>query len=309
MVALAQRLRVTDSMAHSDLTVGEQIARLHARFEAADLHFGHGTDNAWDESVALVLGVAQVADDEGSLTHRLSSEHVERIEALAVKRIDDRVPLPYLLGYAWFCGLRFATHPNVLIPRSPIAELIEDGFQPWLPHEPTAILDLCCGSGCIGIACALRFPRAAVTVADIDGDALTLARRNAAAHDALNRVDIVASDGLDALAGRRFDLMVCNPPYVDARAMAERPAEYRWEPELALASGADGLDFTRRLLAQAANFLTDDGVLVVEVGASAAALEAAFPNLPFVWLELRFGGEGVFLLDRAALSSHTSARS
>lgn len=309
MAARARLSLVRDSVADSSVTVGEQIATVHARFETADLYFGHGTDNAWDEAVALVVGVAQVADEEASLTLNLPLEAVERIDALTAKRVDERTPLPYLLGYAWFCGLRFATHPNVLIPRSPIGELIEDGFAPWLATKPATILDLCCGSGCIGIASALRFPQAAVTAADIDDDALELARRNVTLHHVSDRVAVVCSDGLDGLAGQRFDLIVCNPPYVDAQAMSDRPAEYRWEPELALASGEDGLDFTRRLLAQACDFLTDDGVLVVEVGASAGALNAAFPELPFVWIELRFGGEGVFLLDRAALNSHTSALS
>ncbi len=293
-------------MAGSNLTVGELITEVSDRFEAAELFFGHGTDNAWDEAVALVLGVSELADDEASLVCELTSEQRSRVEAMAARRIEERVPLPYLLGHAWFCGLKFATHPAVLIPRSPIGELIGDGFAPWLSRTPRTLLDLCCGSGCIGIACALRFPTATVTAADIDDDALKLAQSNAVTHDVADRVAVVRSDGLDALVGQRFDLIVCNPPYVDALAMAERPAEYRWEPELALASGSDGLDFTRRLLVEAADFLTDDGVLVVEVGASAEALQAACPELPFVWLELRFGGEGVFLLDRAALNSHTS---
>ncbi|MCR9279162.1 MAG: 50S ribosomal protein L3 N(5)-glutamine methyltransferase [Pseudomonadaceae bacterium] len=289
------------------VTVAQKIAQVHAELDSADLYFGHGTDNAWDEAVALVTSLAQVPDERSSLERELSTDVVERIDGMCARRISERIPLPYLLGYAWFCGLRFDTHPNVLIPRSPIGELIVDGFAPWLAREPASVLDLCCGSGCIGIACALRFPDACVTAADIDDDALKLAAHNARLHSVSEGIAIVRGDGLGAVTGQRFDLIICNPPYVDAQAMAERPPEYRHEPELALASGEDGLDFTRELLANAADFLTDDGLLVVEVGASADALTQAFPEVPFVWLELRFGGEGVFLLDRAALNSHTSA--
>ncbi|MCC7517481.1 MAG: 50S ribosomal protein L3 N(5)-glutamine methyltransferase, partial [Pseudomonadales bacterium] len=226
---------------------------------------------------------------------------LEQLEAVREQRIGQRIPTPYITGEAWFCGMPFHVDRRVLIPRSPLGELIQDGFYPWVQAEPARILDLCCGSACIAIACALAFPAALVDAADISRDALDVARTNVDRYQLQERVRLLDSDLFAALAGQRYELIVCNPPYVDAEDMDSLPEEYRHEPALALASGFDGLDFTRRLLREAAAHLTDDGVLFVEVGNSAAALEAAFPTVPFLWLAFENGGEGVFMLTAAEL--------
>ena len=232
---------------------------------------------------------------------RLALAERKDVIALLRRRMDERIPAAYLTGTAWFAGLPFKVDERVLVPRSPIAELIEDQFAPWLLREPEYILDLCAGSGCIGIACAYVFPEAAVDLSDISLDALAVAQRNIDIHEVGHRVRTIESDLFNELAELRYDLIVSNPPYVDAEDLAEMPAEYRAEPALGLASGVDGLDFTRRLLREALDHLTEEGVLIVEVGNSCVALEEAFPELPFTWLEFRRGGHGVFLLTAAQL--------
>ena len=204
-------------------------------------------------------------------------------------------PTPYITNEAWFAGLRFYVDERVLIPRSPMAELIEKQFLPWLYEQPESILDLCTGSGCIGIACALAFTDADVLLSDISTDALEVAKQNVSDHDLIERVRIVNSDLFTDISGT-FDLIVTNPPYVDADDLATMPEEFRSEPSLALASGADGLDFTRRLLREASTFLSENGCLCVEVGNSRRHLEAEFPGVPFNWVELERGGHGVFIL-------------
>ncbi len=211
------------------------------------------------------------------------------------------MPAAYLTGRARFCGLDFNVDERVLVPRSPIAELIEAGFAPWLTDAPEYVLDLCTGSGCIGIACAYQFPDAEVTLSDISADALAVAESNIKEHDLAPRVACAKGDLFASVAGRCFDLIVSNPPYVDADDLAAMPPEFHAEPEIGLGSGADGLDFTRRLLAEAPDHLNDGGVLVVEVGNSALALEQAYPQLDFQWLEFERGGHGVFVITREAL--------
>jgi ribosomal protein L3 glutamine methyltransferase len=240
------------------------------------------------------------------LDARLTKSERQRVVNNIRRRIEERVPAAYITNQAWFSGMPFFVDERVLVPRSPIAELIEKTFSPWLEAEPQHILDLCAGSGCIGIACAYTFPDAAVQLSDISFDALAVAEENIQQHDLADRVFAIQSDLFENLGGQRFDLIVSNPPYVDAEDMASLPVEYHAEPELGLASGEDGLDFTRRLLKEAEDHLTENGLLVVEVGNSWPALEAAYPQLPFVWVEFERGGHGVFVL-RAADLRHARA--
>ncbi|MEZ5529066.1 MAG: 50S ribosomal protein L3 N(5)-glutamine methyltransferase [Porticoccaceae bacterium] len=280
------------------LTVGEAIRLGAERFEAAGLFFGHGTDNSWDEALCLVLYVLSLPwDVDPSVQDReLSQDEQTRIEHLFDRRIQERLPAAYLTGEGWFAGIPFHIDQRVLVPRSPIAELIENEFSPWLSRIPETMLDLCTGSGCIGIACALYLPETRVTLSDISSDALAVARQNITRYDLEDRVVAVESDLFGGLQGQRFDLIVSNPPYVDAEDLADMPAEYHHEPEIGLASGVDGLDFTRRLLEQAEQHLTEEGVLIVEVGNSWVALDEAFPDVPFLWLDFERGGHGVFQL-------------
>lgn len=269
-----------------------------SQFNAAGLFFGHGTDNPWDEAEQLVLHALHLTPplaDEW-LAARLTRTEREQVFDNLRRRIDERIPAAYITGQAWFAGLPFAVDERVLVPRSPIAELIEKRFEPWLIQSPQRILDMCTGSGCIGIACALTFADAEVQLCDISWDALAVAEENIQLHGLEERVFALQSDAFAALQGQVFDLIVSNPPYVDAHEMANLPDEYRAEPELGLASGDDGLDFTRQLLAQAAEHLSETGLLVVEVGYSWPALVAAYPQLPFTWVEFARGGEGVFVL-------------
>ena len=283
-----------------------------SRFNAAGLHFGHGTDNALDEAAWLVLHALDLPLDLPPHWQeaRLTPGERRRVVDLLLARIETRKPAAYLTGEAWFCGLPFAVNEAVLVPRSPIAELIEQGFQPWLVADPvTRVLDLCTGSGCIGIACAFAFPEAEVDLSDVSAEALDVARQNIARHGLGERVRPHRADVFDGLPPARYDLIVANPPYVDAADMAELPAEYRHEPRLGLAAGADGLDIVRRILAEAVDWLSPQGLLVVEVGNSAPALQAAYPDLPFIWPEFERGGHGVFLLEAGALPAGRAARS
>lgn len=228
--------------------------------------------------------------------------NAQAITTLVRRRIEERVPAPYLIGEAWYCGLPYLVDERVLIPRSPIAELIEQQFRPWLTGQPQRILDLCTGSGCIGIACAMQFPQAQVELLDLSFDALAVAEANIQRLEVDDRVMALQSDLFSAASGR-YDLIVSNPPYVDADDMACLPDEFHHEPELALAAGDDGLDLVHVLLKQARQYLTDDGVLVVEVGNSWPALAAAYPQLPFQWQEFERGGHGVFVLKAADLDT------
>lgn len=293
----------------SDLiSVRDYIRWGASQFSSAGLFFGHGTDNAWDEAVQLVLhGVhLPLPLNPDVLDARLTLSERKDVVALIRRRIDERIPVAYLTGTAWFAGLPFQVDERVLVPRSPIAELIEKQFMPWLMKEPEYILDLCTGSGCIGIACAYAFPDAAVDLSDISPDALAVAHNNIRSHELDGRVRCIESDLFGGIAELRYDLIVSNPPYVDAEDLADMPAEYHAEPPLGLASGADGLDFTRRLLREAADHLNEDGVLIVEVGNSGVALEEAYPEIPFTWLEFERGGHGVFLLTSEQLQEAAS---
>jgi ribosomal protein L3 glutamine methyltransferase len=294
-------------MAAIPRTVGEALQYCSETLSGSDVFFGHGTDNPWDESVQLVLSVADLPldSDDGVLPHPLDSAAFARLEALLRARIEQHTPLPYLLGKAWFAGLEFICDERAIIPRSPLAELIVNEFQPWYSGPaPRRVLDLCCGGGCIGLAVAHYFPDVLVDLADIDPAALALARENTQAMGLADRVNIIESDVFSALGEVRYDLILSNPPYVDAQDLAELPAEFRHEPELALGSGPDGLDLTRRILRDGRRFLADSGLLVVEVGNSWAALEEAYPLVPFTWLEFEHGGHGVFALSARELQDY-----
>jgi len=267
---------------------------------------GHGTDNCWDEALALVLPALSLPWDVDPKVldgHVLPDERALILDWLR-RRVNERVPAPYITGTAWFCGLPFHVDERVLIPRSPLGEAVENRFEPFVtPEQVHRILDLCTGCGAIAVACALAFPEAEVHASDVSAEALNLCRQNLTEHSVDQQVTLYQCDGLDGLDGG-YDLIVCNPPYVDAEDMATLPPEYRHEPELALASGADGLDFTRALLRRAPDYLAENGMLVVEVGNSAAALEQRWPDVPFMWLAFERGGEGAFLLSREELLAH-----
>ncbi len=272
-----------------------------SRFAAAGLHYGHGTVDPVDEALLLVAhGLHLPLPLPAEFHHaRLTVSERPRIAALIERRVSERCPAAYVTGEAWFAGLSFVADERALVPRSPIAELVEEGFAPWI--EPAAVervLDLCTGSGCIGIACAKYLPWCSVDAADISAEALSLARENIERHGLNERVRAVPSDVFAGLTGQRYDVIVSNPPYVAQAEYESLPREYAHEPGLGLLAGDDGLDVVRRILSDARTHLRPGGILVVEVGSAEGALLAAFPDLPFTWLEFERGGSGVFLLNR-----------
>lgn len=294
-------MSIDPSIKHQLSSIRDFIRYGASLFRRRKLFFGHGTDNAWDEAVALVLYAVDLPAQSGSEVLDACLVEAEKQAVLEVfERRCDHVPAPYITGEAWFAGLRFYVDERVLIPRSPIAELISQQFYPWLTSPPARILDMCTGSGCIGIASALTFPEAEVVLTDISPEALAVANKNIEAYHLEASVQCLQSDVFENVKGV-FDLIVANPPYVDADDLAAMPGEFHREPVLGLASGPDGLDVTRRLLHKAAEYLNSGGFLVVEVGNSAWHLEQAFPEVPFNWLEFEQGGDGVFLLYREQL--------
>ncbi|MCM0611890.1 50S ribosomal protein L3 N(5)-glutamine methyltransferase [Marinobacter sediminum] len=269
-----------------------------SRFAASPLYFGHGTDNVWDEAVHLVMRSLNLPLENNTLflDARLVREERQLIHERIDRRINERVPLAYLLGEAWFMGMPFHVDERVLVPRSPIGELLEKGLQPWLGDKAVGrVLDLCTGSGCIGIGAASVFGEAEVDLSDISTDALEVAASNIELHGVCDRVRTVQSDVFANIDGQ-YDVILSNPPYVDAEDLAAMPDEYRHEPELGLAAGSDGLEIAHRIIAEAANHLTPGGLLVVEVGNSWVALDELYPDLPLTWLDFENGGDGVFLV-------------
>ena len=280
-------------------TLRDYVRYAISRFNSAELFFGHGTSGPLDEAAALVLHALHLPYDlpGGYFQSTLTRAEREEILGLIERRIQERKPLAYLTHEAPFAGHQFYVDERVLVPRSPIAELIEAEFTPWVePEQVTRILDLCTGSGCIAIACALAFPDADVDAVDISKEALEVADINRRRLDVEDRVRTVRSDLFAALEGERYDIIVSNPPYVSHSEWQSLPEEFHAEPRLGLESGVDGLDCVRQILTAAPRHLTEEGILVVEVGSAAEALVAAFPEVPFCWLEFERGGDGIFLL-------------
>ena len=288
-------------------TVRDFILWAERRFDQAGLYFGHGTDNARDEAVWAVIATLHIPFGrlDAEAGRLLNASEQQAVRELVAARVGTRKPLAYLLHEAWFAGLKFYVDERVIVPRSLIGDFIPDRFQPWIdPARVHRILDLCTGSGCIAIAAARAFPQAQVDAVDISPAALAVAAINVERHGLGARVRLVQSDLYQGLGGRRYDLILTNPPYVDAADMAALPDEYRHEPTVALASGAHGLDAIVRILAQATAHLNPGGTLIAEVGNSHATLAARFPEVPFVWLASASGDESVFLLSAEELGRH-----
>jgi ribosomal protein L3 glutamine methyltransferase len=281
------------------------IEQQSARLTQAGVSFGHGTTNAFDEAAWLALWrLGLPLDDLDAVASReLTPAEQSRVEALVDERIVTRRPAAYLTGEAWLQGVPFTVDERAIVPRSLIAELVADGtLDAWLTDRTRSVLDLCTGNGSLAVLAALAWPEVHVDAADLSADALAVARLNVDRHGLHDRIALLQGDGLAATAGRRYDLILCNPPYVNRESMAALPAEYRAEPALALDGGADGMDFVRPLIAGAAAHLAESGVLVVEIGHEAAHFEAAFPALEFAWLPTSGGDDAVALVTREALA-------
>ncbi len=287
-------------------TIGDFIRYASSEFNRAELYFGHGTDNAWDEATQLVLFALHLPmplTDELLACRLIDDEKLVILELIA-RRTNERIPLAYITQQANFANLPFYVDDRVLVPRSPIAELILNKFEPHLLKQPQRILDLCTGSACIAIACAYAFPEAEIDAVDLSVDALNVAQINIEGHGLTEQVIPIQSDVFSGIAEQKYDLIVSNPPYVDIDDVNSLPDEYTHEPAMGLGSGDDGLDITRKILAQSAQHLNDDGVLICEVGNSQVHVEVAFPNVPFTWLSFENGGHGVFKLTKAQLQQH-----
>jgi len=286
-------------------TVRDCLRFAVSRFNEAGVFFGHGSDNAYDEAAYLILHTLHLPPDrlDPFLDAALTRSELDEVLDVVRQRVDKRLPAAYLTHEAWLGGHRFYVDERVIVPRSFFAELLDEQMVPWVDDADriTSVLDLCTGSGCLAILAALAFPNARVDAVDISRDALEVARRNVDDYALQDRVHLVESDLFAGLGGRRYDLIISNPPYVNAESVAALPPEYRHEPALALGSGQDGLDATRTILKHAAEHLTPDGILAVEIGHNRAALEAACPALPFTWLEVEAGEDFVFLLHREDL--------
>lgn len=280
------------------MNIEAALAEISKKFEVNDLHYGHGTTNAWDEAVFLILTIMDLPldSDPSIMSMGVPESALKCIRDVAHRRVKERIPMAYLLNKALFAGLEFYVDERVLIPRSPFAELILSGFEPWIGKlDPKRILEIGTGSGCMAIAMAAVFPDAQVDAVDISQDAIEVAQKNITDYHAQERVHLIESD-LFANVDGKYDLIISNPPYVDKADMDDRPEEFHHEPDMALESGDDGLNHTRIILENAKKHLNKDGLLFVEVGNSAPALEAAFPTTPFTWIELEEGGHGIFCL-------------
>jgi len=290
------------------VTIGDMLRWGASQFNGAEIFYGHGNDNAWDEAVALTMHAINLPiDSKAAITQsRLTvSERVAIIDLFKL-RVDQRLPVAYITNCAWFAGMQFYVDDRVLIPRSPIAELIDESFEPYLQHKPVLrALDLCTGSGCIAIAMAHQFPDAEIDAIDLSIDALEVANINIFNHGLEDRVIPLQSDLLNEVLRERYDLIVSNPPYVDQEDMDSLPQEFIHEPEMGLAAGFDGLDLVKRILVDSLTCLNDGGILVVEVGNSQVHMQEQFPQVDFTWIEFGNGGHGVFALTKEQLQAHS----
>lgn len=280
-------------------TIRDYLRWAVSRFNEKGLFFGHGTDNAWDEAIALIFHTLYLPYDISPtiLDARVTEEESQLLTKIITRRIEERIPVPYLTQTAWFGGLSFYVDARVLIPRSPLAELIENKLQPWVDMQAVhSILDLCTGSGCIAILLAKTFPECAVDASDISKDALAVAKINVVRHEVSDQVILHQSNLFEALPQKKYDLIISNPPYVNLQEMAELPPEFKHEPAEGLESGVTGLDSVLQILQSAHSYLNPHGTLIVEVGNSEVALQELLPMVPFTWLEFERGGGGVFLL-------------
>lgn len=295
-----QKLQNTDELK----TITDFIRWGASRFVEAKLTYGHGLSSPLDESAYLVLRTLHLPVDTPDIYWQssLTSGEITNIKAVITRRVVEKIPAAYITKEGWFAGLQFYVDERVLVPRSPISEMVENQFSPWVdPDLVENVLDLCTGSGCIGIACAYAFPQAQVDLSDVSVDALEVAKININKHDASQRVTAIQSDIFNGLSGKSYDIIVSNPPYVDKEDMNDLSEEFHHEPELGLSSGNDGLDITRTILKQASQYLADNGILVLEVGNSQYALAEIFPQVPFQWIEFERGGDGVFSLTKEQL--------
>ena len=287
-------------------TVRDCLRFAVSRFNEAELFFGHGSENAYDEAAYLILHTLHLPLEELEpfMDARLTQSEIYEVLNIIEKRVDQRLPAAYLTQQAWLGDHSFYVDERVIVPRSFIAELLREGLFPWIEdaEQVNSVLDLCTGSGCLAILASEAFPHAIIDAVDLSADALDVAQYNVTDYGLDERIELIESDLFEKLPDRKYDLIISNPPYVDAPSVAALPQEYKHEPELALGSGTDGLDATRIILQQAAEHLTENGILVVEIGHNRDALESAFPGLPFTWLDVTAGGEFVFLLHKNDLS-------
>lgn len=302
---MADNLTQNQNVTNELFSIRDWIRYAVSQFEASDVFYGHGTDNAYDEAVWLIMSALHLPMDtlNNFLDARMTTEERIKLANFINQRITQHTPTAYLLKEAWLQGLKFYVDERVLIPRSFIAELLADSLSSWIefPEMVESAADICTGSGCLGILLASVFPNAEIDVIDISQDAIDVANINIANYSLQEQVTAIKSDMFTALKGKKYDLIISNPPYVDAPSMAALPLEYQNEPQLALGSGDAGLDHTHTILREAANYLNDDGILIVEIGHNREALEAAYPNIIFNWLEVSSGNEFVFLLTKSQL--------
>ena len=300
------KLMTTNQITTELQTIRDWLRYAVSQFEASDIFYGHGTDNAYDEAVWLIMSALHLPMDtlNNFLDARLTTSERNKLASFIDQRITQHTPTAYLLKEAWLQGLKFYVDERVLIPRSFIAELLNTDLSPWIefPEMIESAADICTGSGCLGVLLASVFPNAAVDVIDISQDAIDVANINIANYGLEAQVTAIKSDMFSALSGKKYDVIISNPPYVDAPSMAALPAEYQNEPQLALGSGIAGLDHTHTILREAANYLNDDGILIVEIGHNRDALEDAYPNIIFNWLDVSSGTEFVFLLTKSQLT-------